>query len=85
MHLKEAQVKSLVLMLLDHFRELSWSSTPIRRSTSWSAICRPPGLDSIPTGDLARQELESWGAGIRLLDEWATLTTRRRAWTRSAG
>ena len=71
MYLKEAQNKSLVRMLYDHFAgaELIFDAySPIHNIVS--------NLQSARFGFRSRwgiwrgQELESWAMGIRLLDEW---------------
>ena len=71
MYLKEAQVKSLVLMLLDHFpgAELVFDTySPIHVLVSNLQTARF-GFHT-HWGIWRGQKLESWGAGIRLLDEW---------------
>ncbi len=71
MHLKAAQVKSLVLTLRDHFpgAELVFDAySPIHRWVS-NLQTAPFGVQ-IHWGIWHGQELERWGDGIRLLDEW---------------
>jgi O-methyltransferase involved in polyketide biosynthesis len=73
MYFEEAQVKSLVLALRDHFpgAELvfdAFSPFLIRANNLRMAIS---GFGVRYHWGLGRgQELESWGDGIRLLDEW---------------
>jgi methyltransferase (TIGR00027 family) len=73
MYFEEAQVKSLVLMLRDHFSgaELvfdAFSPFLIRANNLRMAISKF-GV-RYHWGLRRGQELESWGDGIRLLDEW---------------
>jgi len=79
MYLEEAQVKALVLMLRDHFpgAELvfdAFSPFHIWRSNLQISIA---GLSArfprLRWGLWRGQEIESWGDGIRLLDEWGYL------------
>jgi O-methyltransferase involved in polyketide biosynthesis len=68
MYFTEAQVKSLVLTLRDHFpgAELVFDSwTPLQ---IWIGNFVLGGL--LRWGFWRGQEIEGWGAGIRLLDEW---------------
>jgi len=73
MYFEEAQVKSLVLMLRDHFpgAELvidAFSPFIIRANNLRLSITK---LGARYHWGLKRgQEIERWGAGIRLLDEW---------------
>jgi O-methyltransferase involved in polyketide biosynthesis len=76
MYFEGAQVKSLVLTLRDHFpgAELvfdAFSPFHVWRSNLQTSTSRI----SFPThwGIWHGQELESWGAGIRLLGEWGYL------------
>jgi O-methyltransferase involved in polyketide biosynthesis len=71
MYFKEAQVKSLVLSLLDHFpgAELvfdSYSPVHVWRSNLQTAKF---GI-RVHWGIWQGQEIEGWGDGIHLLDEW---------------
>ncbi len=73
MYFEEAQVKSLVLMLRDHFpgAELvfdAFSPYLIRANNLRMAISKF-GV-RYHWGLRRGQELEKWGEGIRLLDEW---------------
>jgi len=71
MHLKEAQVKSLVLTLRDHFpgAELVFDAySPIHLLVSNLQTARA-GFRCC-WGLWHGQEIEGWGDGIRLLDEW---------------
>jgi len=73
MYFEEAQVKSLVLMLRDHFpgAELvfdAFSPFLVRANNLRMAISKF-GV-RYHWGLRRGQELESWGDGIRLLDEW---------------
>lgn len=75
MYFEEAQVKSLVLMLRDHFpgAELvfdAFSPYLIRMNNLRMAISKF-GV-RYRWGLWRGQELEKWGEGIRLLDEWGT-------------
>jgi O-methyltransferase involved in polyketide biosynthesis len=73
MYFEEAQVKSLVLALRDHFPDAelvfdAFSPFLIRANNLRMAIS---GFGVRYHWGLGRgQELESWGDGIRLLDEW---------------
>jgi O-methyltransferase involved in polyketide biosynthesis len=74
MHLKETQVKSLVLMLRDHFpgAELVFDTySPIHVCVSNLQTARF-GFRT-HWGIWHGQELERWAEGIRLLDEWGFL------------
>ena len=68
MYFEEAQVKSLVLRLRDHFPGAELVFDAWRPFEVW--------LGNLVFGGLLRwgfwhsQELEGWGNGIRLLDEW---------------
>ena len=74
MYLEGAQVKSLVLTLLDHFpgAELVFDAySPLHLRVSNLQAARF-GF-RCHWGIWHGQEIESWGAGIRLLDEWGYL------------
>jgi O-methyltransferase involved in polyketide biosynthesis len=79
MYLEEEQVKTLVLKLRDHFpgAELvfdAFSPFHIWRSNLQFSIARI--RDRFPRfhwGIWRGQDLETWGAGIRLLDDWGFL------------
>ncbi len=71
MHLEEAQVKSLVLMLRDHFpgAELVFDAySPIHLLVSNLQTAR--ARFRCHWGLWHGQEIEGWGDDIRLLDEW---------------
>jgi len=82
MYFEEAQVKSLVLMLRDHFpgAELvidAFSPFIVRANNLRLSISK---FGARYHWGLRRgQEIESWGDGIRLLDEWGTSTGLSRA------
>ena len=79
MYLQEAQIKSLVLTLRDHFpgAELAfdcYSPTHVwRHNLQLGALGRGAHAH---WGIWHGQKLESWGDGIRLLDEWWYLDER---------
>ena len=69
----EAQVKSLVLTLSDHFpgAELvfdGWSPFEVWLSNRYLSSSQFVGL--MQWGFWRRQEIEGWSAGIHLLGEW---------------
>ena len=64
----EAQVKSLVLTLRDHFPGAELVFDACRPFEIWLGNFALGGL--LRWGFWRSQELERWGAGIRLLDEW---------------
>jgi len=81
MYFEEAQVKSLVLMLHDHFpgAELifdAFSPFHVWRSNLQISIARLS--DRFPRlywGLWRAQEVEDWGEGIHLLDDWGYLAS----------
>jgi O-methyltransferase involved in polyketide biosynthesis len=73
MYFKEEQVKSLVLMLRDHFPGaelvIDAFSPFLVRANNFRMFLTRVGIRYY-WGLKCGQELESWGEGIRLLDEW---------------
>ena len=73
MYLQEAQVRSLVLMLRDHFPEAELVFDCYSPTHVWVhnfQIGTLGGVARAQWGVWHGQELEGWSAGIRLLDEW---------------
>jgi O-methyltransferase involved in polyketide biosynthesis len=71
MHLKEAQVKSLVLMLLDHFPGAELVFDIFSPLHVWVSNLQTARFGfRCHWGIWRGQEIESWGDGIRLLGEW---------------
>lgn len=68
MYFKEAQVKPLVLRLRDHFPGAELVFDAWRPFEIWLGNFVLGGL--LRWGFWRGQELEGWGDGIRLLDEW---------------
>ena len=68
MYFEEAQVKSLVLRLRDHFPCAELVFDAWRPFEIWIGNRLLGGL--LRWGFWRSQELEGWGNGIRLLDEW---------------
>jgi O-methyltransferase involved in polyketide biosynthesis len=68
MYFEEAQVKSLVLRLRDHFPGAELVFDAWRPFEVWVGNLVLGGL--LRWGFWRGQELEGWGSGIRLLDEW---------------
>ncbi len=68
MYFEEAQVKSLVLRLRDHFPGAELAFDAWRPFEIWLGNFVLGGL--LHWGFWRGQELEDWGDGIRLLDEW---------------
>ncbi len=69
----EAQIKSLVLMLRDHFpgAELVFDGwRPFEVWLSNRFLSNSPFAGLMQWGFWRGQEIESWGDGIHLLDEW---------------
>jgi O-methyltransferase involved in polyketide biosynthesis len=72
-YFKEAQVKSLVLTLRDHFPGAELVFDGWRPFEVWVGNCllsNSPFSGLIQWGFWRGEELEGWGDGIRLLDEW---------------
>ena len=73
MYFEEAQIKSLVLMLYDHFpcAELAFDAfSPLLVRMNNLRISRTKIGARYRWGLKGGQELERWGDGITLLDEW---------------
>jgi len=68
MYFEEAQVKSLVLRLRDHFPGAELVFDAWRPFEIWIGNLVLGGL--LRWGFWRGQEIEGWGAGIHLLDEW---------------
>jgi hypothetical protein len=71
----EAQVKSLVLTLRDHFpgAELifdGWRPFEVWLGNRYFSFSNSPFAGLMQWGLWRGQEIEGWGAGIHLLDEW---------------
>lgn len=81
MYLEEAQVRSLVLMLRDHFPSAElvfdgYSPLHIWRSNLQISIARLGArFPRLHWGLWRGREVEAWGEGIHLLDDWGYLDT----------
>ena len=72
-YFKEAQVKSLVLMLRDHFPGAELVFDGWRPFEVWVGnrlLSNSPFAGLMQWGFWRGQEIEGWGNGIHLLDEW---------------
>ncbi len=74
MHLKEAQNKSLVRMLYDHFPGTELVFDAFSPLHNWVSNLQSARFGfRTHWGIWHGQEIEGWGDGIRLLDEWGFL------------